>query len=190
MTNENINLKLIHDLNSIDQEDFMLIKQAIKRKNELLNTNCKPLKFTSFECVKINLVNYIKDAKYLQVIQLILKENDNHTELDEIKKISNSDLLSFLFWIMDELEAINQVEKELFNTPPTSEELEAGINNFNQFGVINTIDALAGGDILKWEKIVKLSYFDVLNKLYKNQVTNNFQQAYSKVLMRKNKIKR
>lgn len=57
-----------------------------------------------------------------------------------------------------------------------SEHRKAGINEFERFGIFNTIDALAGGNILHWGAIMKLSYNDVFLKLCMNKQSVVFQQ--------------
>jgi sugar/nucleoside kinase (ribokinase family) len=45
-----------------------------------------------------------------------------------------------------------------------------------KFGVLNTIDALAKEDILRWSEIEKLPYLTVLNKLIMDKEKHKIQQ--------------
>lgn len=55
-------------------------------------------------------------------------------------------------------------------------ERKAGIESFKKFGYINTVDSLAGGDVLKWNDVLNLPYEMVFLK----QLRNKTQEAYSK----------
>lgn len=65
----------------------------------------------------------------------------------------------------------------------------AGIIKFEKYGVNNTIDALAGGDVLKWEEICLMPYQVVFMKLRMNKQKVLFQRNLRKVLENKQKKK-
>lgn len=58
----------------------------------------------------------------------------------------------------------------------SKEHRQAGIDDFNRFGVFNTIDSLAGGDVLKWGEIMKITYNDIFLKLCMNKQQHIFQE--------------
>lgn len=58
----------------------------------------------------------------------------------------------------------------------SKEQRQAGIADFDRFGVFNTIDSLAGGDILKWGEVMKLVYNEVFLKLCMNKQQHIFQE--------------
>lgn len=95
-------------------------------------------------------------------------------------------LFSFFNYLTHGLEHINKLEK-LLEYEPTSEEVRAGIEEFDQFGYFVTIDRLAGGDPLKYEKIVKLPYDVVYSKLLLSKTDAIFQKRYHEVLKQKYK---
>jgi len=63
--------------------------------------------------------------------------------------------------------------------------VKAGVSELDQFGELNVIDNLAGGDILKWKKVEKLPYYMVFDKLHKNAVETKIQRNYNKILISK-----
>lgn len=87
--------------------------------------------------------------------------------------------------ITKQLLAIKKREAEQLNKPPTSDQISAGINMFNEFGVVNTIDALAGGDVLKYDAVLKKDYNTIFLKLKKSKVQQIFEENYTEVLKRK-----
>jgi hypothetical protein len=78
-------------------------------------------------------------------------------------------------------------EKAMLSKKPTFEQMRAGISMFDEFGVMNIVDTLANGDVLKYDAILNLEYNTVFLKLRKSYVESIFQENYSKVLSQKNK---
>ena len=58
----------------------------------------------------------------------------------------------------------------------------AGIQAFERFKYINTVNALAGGDVTKWEEILNLPYDRVLTKLLLNKTEAEYQNRYADLL--------
>lgn len=143
--------------------------------------------------------------KYEDVIELkeLAKENIISDEIIEkvsvlnnfnysLKWLINTDLKRYfrtVNLIEDNFKRINEYEKLLFSETD-SKLIGAGIENLNQFGDLNTIDALAGGDILKWELVLKLEWWDVFNKLYKTKIENDIRKNLEMQRELENKAKR
>ena len=113
--------------------------------------------------------------------------------INEITGIENEKILSkcwidvfkFLKFVFDSIEKINELEKKLAYEPD-SDEINAGIENYNQFGHFATIDRLSGGDPLKYESIGKLQYSIIFAKLVLNKVDQEFSKKYQAI---KSKVK-
>jgi len=61
-------------------------------------------------------------------------------------------------------------------------EKKAGIQSFEKFKYINTINSLAAGDITKWNEILNMPYERVLTKLLLNRTEAEYQKRYSELL--------
>ena len=61
-------------------------------------------------------------------------------------------------------------------------EQRAGIKQFEPFKYINTINALSGGDITKWDAILNLPYDRVLTKLLLNKTEAAYQKRYGELI--------
>jgi len=77
---------------------------------------------------------------------------------------------------------ILETEATQLKKKPTQEQLRAGIDMFNEFGVMNIVDTLAGGDVLKYEDILNLEYNVVFLKLRKSLVESIYQENYKQIL--------
>lgn len=99
------------------------------------------------------------------------------------------DLYATALNYIEQLNAIIEIEKEHLSTKPTNEQVAAGVNMFEEFGVMNTIKALANGNILNYEKVLKIEYNTVFNHMRMNKTESIFQENYRKVMEQKHKRK-
>lgn len=67
----------------------------------------------------------------------------------------------------------------------TTEQIRAGIKEFSKFGVFNSIDSLAGGDITKWNQVVMLPMADVVLKLKINNQQSRYEKKYHEIISKK-----
>lgn len=90
--------------------------------------------------------------------------------------------------IVKGLEIISEKEKML-EYEPTIYELEAGIEDYGQFGYFVTIDRLSGGDPLKYERVTKLPWNVIFSKLMLDRTDSDFRERYQKIMQRKYSMK-
>ena len=130
------------------------------------------------------------DYSIEDVLSIYFQENKfNIDEIDSTKKriFVAPYIISKLVCdnILSQLETILKTERENLNVSPTSEQVQAGIGSYDVLGVFCTIDALANGDILKHEEILKTDYNTIYLKMLKNKIDIQFERNYSKVMARK-----
>ncbi|GGH03643.1 hypothetical protein GCM10007352_06380 [Mucilaginibacter phyllosphaerae] len=63
----------------------------------------------------------------------------------------------------------------------TALEKRAGVHAFEKFRYINTVNALAGGDITKWNQILAMPYERILTKLLLNKTEAEYQKRYGEL---------
>jgi hypothetical protein len=61
-------------------------------------------------------------------------------------------------------------------------EKKAGIGSFEKFRYVNTVNALAGGDITKWAAILQMPYERVLTKLLLNKTEAEYHRRYNELV--------
>ena len=61
-------------------------------------------------------------------------------------------------------------------------EIAAGIRAFGKFSYINTVNALAGGDLTKWSLVLAMPYERVLTKLLLNKAEAEYRRKYAELL--------
>lgn len=92
-------------------------------------------------------------------------------------------------FFFEQLQKITTREIAELKTPITNEQRRAGIEMFDVFGVNNTIDALAGGDILKYADVLKMDYNTVFLKLKRSKLEGIYHKNYQKIMEEKSKSK-
>lgn len=90
-----------------------------------------------------------------------------------------TEVFAFHNFVVRQIEKINELEKKLVYEPDNTE-IEAGIERFGQFGYFATVDALAGGDITKYDQVGAVDYATVYAKLLLNKAENEYRKAYNK----------
>lgn len=85
----------------------------------------------------------------------------------------------------NQMNDIVQKENDTLSVQPTVEQVNAGVDIYTKFGVMNTIRALADGNILNYDKVLALEYNVVYITLLMNKADNVFQENYRKVVSRK-----
>lgn len=86
----------------------------------------------------------------------------------------------------DEREAIANLEAQNLRSEPDSDLMQAGISQMEIFGDMNTIDAMADGDILKYEKIKELPYHVIFDKTLMGITQRRIEKAYAKLKQKPN----
>jgi len=172
---------------------------------------------TTLDGFKISLVKDIKEKSFGQKIYLhqIVQENEENIvdalvdivliyaqeqitgkdfDINKINELKNSfdniflvDLYSTAFSYIEQLKAVLEAEKNVLHKEPTREQKLAGIDMFSDFGVMNTVKALAGGDILKYDAVTKLEYNVVFTHMVMNKVQSDFEDNYRSVLKQTSK---
>lgn len=161
----------------IPAEEMEFILKHGERINGINEIKSKPLLQFSFEIVKYELPELLKNNDFVGVSKLLLGDN--------IRNVNINNLLNFVLWVLAEIDDINNLESTYLNSEPDIDLLMAGIKDLDVFGYINVVDTLAQGDILKWDEILKLPYQRVFDKMLKNNIENRIQRNYQKIISKK-----
>lgn len=86
---------------------------------------------------------------------------------------------------IEQLTKVIDTENEQLKHQPTSEQRRAGLDMFDEFGIINTINALAGGNILNYQKVLEIEYSTVFVYLKLKKTEAIYQENYTKIMSQK-----
>jgi hypothetical protein len=101
---------------------------------------------------------------------------------NEIKKLRVTEALPIAKHFFYLLSRLIETENQLLSSFPTALEKKAGIQAFEKFKYINTVNSLAGGDITKWTEILNTPYERVLTKLLLSKAEAEYQRRYSELM--------
>ncbi len=88
------------------------------------------------------------------------------------------------------MEDVCRTESSELKLEPTQEQLKAGIKQLDKYGMMNLIDSLAGGDLLKYESVLMMEYGVAFTKLRMNKDAKLFRRRYSEVIKNEQKNNR
>ena len=115
----------------------------------------------------------------------INKINELNNVFDEIFLV---DLYATAMFYVEQLKYILKIESEELKHNPTTEQRQAGIDMFNDYGVMNTIKALAGGGqdwILKVKEVENVEYNLAFTAMRMNRTQGIFEENYRKIMKNK-----
>lgn len=146
---------------------------------------CNPL---HGEIAKISIGN--ETWHKIEQVKMLIKDQDTLLVMPQVVSIySDLDLNSMLMagampivnhFITQLQEFFNKFVR-LNDYKPDNDELMAGVNQLNYLGYVNTLDALAQGNLLNYEGILETSADRVYTKLLKDFESSLFQKRLQKV---------
>lgn len=167
-------------LSLITQEDFDFLIKNGKRSSKLLNFDFESLIYCRWSFLKEVLPDLFARNEFEKLLFLMLKDRGVNVFLNDISNADLKEVMSFILWIMDELKTIRELEATYLVSEPDIKLLQAGINELDQFGIKNTLDNLAGGDILKYDLIRQLPYHEVFDKQYMETIKKKVEKKLAK----------
>lgn len=172
---------LNNKLQQISQEDFNFLVKNGKRSSILLNFDFESLIYCKWGFVKETLPELFLKNDFEQLFYLMLKDRGQNWFICDIQRISIKDVVSFILWIIDEMKSINELESQYLRSEPDIKMLQAGIQKLDQFGLLNTLDNLAKGDILKYDEIRNAPYNVIFDKQYMEVTKSDIEKKLSKI---------
>jgi hypothetical protein len=127
---------------------------------------------------EIELPNWLKIILPNKVIQYI-----KETRLRKVLNLKITEFFGLINSVKNQLEVIRKAESSSLVSEHTNVKWETvnGSERLQQFGIYNTLENLAGGDILKYKEIMKLSYSEVFTKLLMNKINSDLQQEMQNI---------
>lgn len=167
-------------LNSISNEDFNFLVKNGKRTSILLNFDFESLIYSSWGMIKETIPELCLKGEFDKLFYLMLKERGVNVFVNDLHQIPFKKAVAFILWIKDEMNTIQELEKTYLVSSPSAKMFSAGINKLDQFGILNTIDNLAGGDIFKYDEVKKLRYSLVFDKQYREIIKSEITEKLAK----------
>jgi uncharacterized protein YbjQ (UPF0145 family) len=154
----------------IEYITILRLLETIPTKNRLVE-----LKLGEVEFIKRSIND---DEALPEIFELMegIKEN----ELMNMKIVTFYSLLND---IIKQIEKVISAEQQHLTPKHTNVKWEAveGSKRLQVLGVIPMVDTLAGGDILKYEEVLEMSYNTVFNKMMLDVIKGDLEHEMSKI---------
>lgn len=139
---------------------------------------------------KSEVVNNISTILEIYFQTLITKKHYDTELTEEFKNLIDKniclcDAYAIAMDYEEQLGDLLENEVKTLNKQPSEDQKRAGIDIYNKFGIMNTIRALANGDILKVPEVLKMDYQTVYLWLLMNKADAQFQESYRNVMKNK-----
>lgn len=151
-------------------EDPVMIEKFSQRLKGIAGIEMESIVGLTYRQLKEEIPDLFARNEYERAMLIVLRTKKKRLKFAKVKRVDNYSKLKFLFWIQDQYKMINQLEAQYLSLPPDPKMVAAGIDELNELGDTNIIDALAGGDILKWEAVKDLSYEMIFDKQRKSTI--------------------
>lgn len=161
--------------------DIQMIQKYSERRDGLFGLHFSGLIHLSYRDLKKILPELIHTGQLDQAILLVLRSKSRRMPLWRVRWANNYKKLKFLFWIQDQYGVLNELEAKWLTSPPDRKMMAAGIQELDILGDKNLIDALADGDVLKWEQIQDLSYETIFDKQLKTVIESKITRKLNKI---------
>lgn len=203
--NETDSYKIVSLITKIPLEYLKALpKQELDKIDFLLSFLKTDIDFQNYD-IEIEKVDIFRESwgKKIEIQQLIEKQKENLLPyLKDIIRIyipvvvnqftdTDRDNIIYVFKLaynlIEQLKVILDNEHEQLHVRPTSDQTNAGVDMYDAFGVMNTIRAVALGNILNFDEVLKVKYNVIFLYLKMNKTDGIFQENYRKILERKRK---
>lgn len=172
-----LNEKLSH----VTQEDFNFLIKNGKRSSILLNFDFESVIYFKYGLLKETLPDLLIKGDLEKLFFLLLKDRGINVFLTDVQNVDTDEAMCFYLWIIDELQSIRELESNYLRSDTDIKLMQAGISKLDQFGLLNTLDNLAKGDITKYDEIRNLRYNVVFDKQFMEVTRSSIEKKLAKI---------
>ena len=197
-------IRILADLpNNIELDELSLGKiglvvQYFIKGLELPETDLKPLDLTeqpfgTWHYCNQALLQPRHDAVILMLCYIYGGEDWANAERPKLhekhfEKFCQVPAWQYLPLIEDYLKQLEDMKKtwnRQLSSTPTAEQMQAGINKLQKFGMRATLLNMAGKDLEKYDRLHNRKWYDILLYLMQEKEENEYQSRYQKIISKK-----
>lgn len=163
-------------ISSIEPERLSLMVKNGKRSSQLNGHDFRNLIYSSWKTVKETIPELIKANDFNKLIAELFRDRSIGMFESDVDYMDYNEVLYFIFWILDELDAIFKMEQNHLSSEPDSKLIMAGISELNQFGDLNSIDSLAIKYHVSHEEVKSWRYHKVFDLQLKSIIESRIEK--------------
>lgn len=162
------------------EAQFNILLKAGVRSSKIAGADFVDLTNFSFEFVKRTIPDSLESNDIATIIKEGCKEL-NHKP----KPYSKDEEMQFLLWVLDELKSIKIMESENLTSAPNLKSIQAGANNFQKYGDLNTIIAVSRNFNINFDDVWKKKYSEVFELQLFSKEENEYNQRLAELSKKK-----
>lgn len=178
----NISIKQLFALHSERFEQYHNTLKHLMPKPVLKGKQAKPIESLTFgEVITIKQsLNAPNIDGLLQVFSLVFR-----LRKADILKVDVLQFYHAFNWVQEQVITINKKEQKTLTSTPDGKLKEAGIEDLNIFGELNTLIALGEKFGKAPQEVEKWAYSIVFSLMYHDKISSDINKRYTKILNRK-----
>lgn len=157
-----------------------IISKHSKRSNTLCGVTLTSIFDLSFWDVKNTIPDMLEEGKYDEVFHKLIS-NKKKIKFARIEKVNNFKKFEFYMWLLDQYEAINNLERTQLNSVVDQKLINAGIKRMEVLGYFPLIDAIARDYNYTHEEVKNLSYETVFEIQLKNKIEADINKKLAEI---------
>lgn len=169
-------------LKSID--NLQLIKKHAGRNNTLCSIEMDDLFHVPYWSLKHTIPDLLKDEKIEEAIHAVLLSKKNIT-FEKIRRSSNYEKAKFFFWLLDQYEKINELERVQLTSASDPDLTAAGVSRLNVLEDFNMIDNVAKSYRYTHEEVKLLPYETIFSIQLKEKLEREINKKLSSIKRKK-----
>lgn len=125
--------------------------------------------------VRVEISNALERGDLMEAVLKTVNTKVN-VKMNYLLKMPESEVMAFALHVYDSMKKINEMEAKLLVKPMSKALKNAGAEKLQAFGVKNTIDSLAKGDLVNYFVIKNMPYFEVFDKILMDSIWNDIKK--------------
>lgn len=156
--------------------DFNAIRTKSERRQGLGKYKACQLIDLPYWFVKVTIPEMIESGEFEKLMFEVLKKSKNNISFVEVRKNDNYEKCMFLFWILDQIEAIAKMEQAYLITKKKKGD-KRDYSKLNQMGFFNVIDSIAKDYKYTHEETKELPYSLVFDIQMRNKLISDIYDS-------------
>lgn len=176
----NIPIELLENFNKNQLEKIEIVLNFLQREIDFKEIG-KPI-----NPIDISRLSW---GKRIEAEQILRNKTDDLNGIVKCYEVDTNkpiiEVFEIVLDIIEQLRMIVEKETKELHIEPTREQIMAGTSMYEEFGVMNSIRAVAQGNILNFDKVLEIEYNVVFMYLKMQKTDTIFQKNYQKILSKK-----
>lgn len=153
----------------LSQFDFQAIRSKSQKRQGLGKFKALQLIELPYWFVKVTIPEMIDSGDFEKLLFEVLKKSKNSISFVDVRKYDNYEKCMFLFWILDQIEAIAKMEQSYLIVRKKTKD-KRDYSKLNEMGFFNVVDSIAKDYKYTHSEVQELPYSLVFDIQMRNKL--------------------